>query len=265
MQVLRRELQANRKSWLVWTIALAALSLMMMSVYPSFRQDSANLEAMMDLFPEAFAKIFGLDQLSMAEPIGFYATEAYFMVILFGSLYAAILGASIMAKEEDDKTIEFLLARPLSRNRMLANKLLVVLVLLVFFNLGIGLVTFASFAAFDVGAYSSTTLLRLVIAPLFAHLTFASLAFSLSLFFARRKAATSMAIGMVIGLYFVDVLATLSEKFEIFRYLTPYYYVEAVGIVHDGIKLGNVRVLLGAAIIALAASFFFYGRRDITV
>lgn len=265
MQVLRRELQANRKSWLVWTVALAALSLMMMSVYPSFRQDSANLEAMMDLFPEAFAKIFGLDQLSMAEPIGFYATEAYFMVILFGSLYAAILGASIMAKEEDDKTIEFLLARPLSRNRMLANKLLALLVFLVLLNLGIGLVTFVSFAAFDVGDYSSATLLRLVVAPLFVHVTFASLAFSLSLFFARRKAATSMAIGMVIGLYFVDVLATLSEKFEILRYLTPYYYVEAVGIVHDGIKPGNVLVLLGVAIIALAASFFFYSRRDITV
>lgn len=265
MQVLRRELQANRKSWVVWTIALAALSLMMMSVYPSFRQDSANLEAMMDLFPEAFAKIFGLDQLSMAEPIGFYATEAYFMVILFGSLYAAILGASIMAKEEDDKTIEFLLARPLSRNRMLANKFLALLVLLVLFNLGIGLVTFASFAAFDVGAYSSTTLLRLVIAPLFAHITFASLAFGLSLFFVRRKSATSMAIGMVIGLYFVDVLATLSEKFEILRYFTPYYYVEAVGIVHNGIKPVSVMVLLGVTAISLVTSFLLYNRRDITV
>lgn len=265
MQVLRRELQANRKSWLVWTIALAALSLLMMSVYPSFRQDSANLEAMMDLFPEAFAKIFGLDQLSMAEPIGFYATEAYFMVILFGSLYAAILGASILAKEEDDKTIEFLLARPLSRTRMLANKLLVLFILLALFNIGIGLATFASFAAFDVGVYSSATLLRLVIAPLFVHLTFASLAFSLSLFFVRRKAATSMAIGMVIGLYFVDVLATLSEKFEILRYFTPYYYAEAVGIVHDGIKPVNVLVLMAVTTIALGASFLLYSRRDITV
>lgn len=265
MQVLRRELQANRKSWLVWTIALAALSLMMMSVYPSFRQDTANLEAMMDLFPEAFSKIFGLDQLSMADPIGFYATETYFMVILFGSLYAAILGASMLAKEEDDKTIEFLLARPLSRQRMLANKLLALLILLVLFNLGISLVTFASFAVFDVGAYSSATLLRLVIAPLFAHITFASLSFSLALFFARTKSATSMAIGMVIGLYFVDVLATLSEKFEILRYFTPYYYVEAVGIVHDGIKPVNVLVLLGVTITALAASFILYNRRDIVV
>lgn len=265
MQVLRRELRANRKSWLVWTIALAALSLMMMSVYPSFRQDTGNLESMMDLFPEAFTKIFGLDQLSMAEPIGFYATEAYFMVMLFGSLYAAILGAGIMAKEEDDKTIEFLLARPLSRSRVLANKLLALLVLLVLFNLGIGLVTFAAFAVFDVGDYSSITLLRLVVAPLFAHVTFASLAFSLSLFIARKKAASSMAIGMVIGLYFVDVLATLSDKFEILRYLTPYYYVTAVGIVHDGIKPVNVLVLLGITTIALAASFFCYSRRDITV
>lgn len=265
MQVLRRELRANRRPWLVWTIALTALILLMMSVYPSFRQDAVNLEAMMDLFPEALAKVFGLDKLSMAEPIGYYATEPYFMVLLFGSLYAAILGSSILSKEEDDKTIEFLLARPLSRNRMLANKLLALLILLGLFNLGIGLVAFASFAAFDVGAYSSATLLRLVIAPLLAHITFASLAFSLSLFFARRKSATSLAIGMVIGLYFVDVLATLSKKFEVLRYFTPYYYVEATGIVHDGIKPLNVLALLGVTVVAIAASFWAYNRRDITV
>lgn len=265
MQVFRRELGANRKGWLVWTIALAALNILMMSVYPSFRQDTANLEAVMDLFPEAFAKIFGLDQLSMADPIGFYATEAYFMVILFGSLYAAMLGASILSKEEDDKTIEFLLARPISRGRMLVGKLLALLALLLLFNVGIGLVTFAAFAIFEVGEYSAATLFRLVTAPFLAHITFAALAFCLALFFVRRKSATSTAIGMVIGLYFVDVLATLSDKFELLRYFTPYNYVKAVELVRNGFDPANVFVLLGVTIIAVVTSFFLYNRRDITV
>ncbi|NLW17953.1 MAG: ABC transporter permease subunit [Firmicutes bacterium] len=265
MPVFRRELQANSRSWLVWTIALAALNLLMMWVFPSFRQDTANMEAVMELFPEAFAKIFGLDQLSLADPIGFYATEAYFMVMLFGSLYAAILGASILSKEEDDKTIEFLLARPISRTRLLAGKLLALLTLLVLFNLVIGLVTFAAFAIFDVGEYSAATLLRLLTTPFLAHITFAAFAFCLALFFIRRKSATSMAIGMVVGLYFVDVLATLSDKFELLRYLTPYHYVNAVDIVHNGIDPVNVLVLLGATAVAVGTSFFLYRRRDITV
>ena len=265
MQVLWRELRANRKSWLVWTIALAALSLLMMSVFPSFRQDTIDLDGFLDLFPDAIAKVFKLDQLSMAEAIGFYATETYFMVVLFGSLYAAILGASILSKEDDDKTIEFLLARPISRNRMLANKILAMFILLVCFNLGVGLVTFASFALLDVGDYSAATLLRLVIAPVFAHLTFASLAFCLALFFERKKSATSIAIGMVIGLYFVDVLATLSEKFEALKFLTPYHYIDAVNIVNDGIDPIHVFALVITSLVALAISFSLYQRRDITI
>jgi ABC-2 type transport system permease protein len=266
MQVFWRELKTNRKSLLAWTIALAALVVLMMSIYPTFRQDTLDLDALLEYYPEAFSKIFGLDELSMAEPIGFYATEAYFMNILFGSLYAAILGASILTKEEDDKTIEFLLARPLSRNRMLANKLLAILVILALFNIGIGLATFVSFAVFDVGDYSSTTLLGLVIAPFFVHLTFAGLAFCLSLFFSRRKTATSMGIGMAIGLYFVNVLATLSDTFSSLQYLTPYYYADAVYIVNNGsLHTVNILILIGVVIIAAAASFFIYNRRDITV
>ena len=70
---------------------------------------------------------------------------------------------------------------------------------------------------------------------------------------------------MVIGLYFVDVLATLSDKFELLRYFTPYNYVKAVELVRNGFDPANVFVLLGVTIIAVVTSFFLYNRRDITV
>ena len=45
----------------------------------------------MELFPEAMIRMFGMEKLSMADPVGYYGVEAYFMVVLFGSIYAAIL------------------------------------------------------------------------------------------------------------------------------------------------------------------------------
>lgn len=265
MALFRYEMRTNGRSWLIWALALGALVLLMMSIYPSFLQDSAHVEAMMESFPEAFSKAFGLDKLSIVDVLGFYAVEVYFMIILFGSLYAATLGAGILAKEEDEKTIEFLLALPHSRSSILVNKLLTVVVLLALLNLVVGLTTFISFAVFEVGQYSGAQLTKLVLAPFFIHAAFALIAFGMSLIFVRRKAAVSTAMGLVVGLYFVNVLATLSERFQALRYLSPFYYVEATTIMEHGLEPLKILVLLAVSVAAAAISFYHYGRRDIVV
>ncbi len=263
MQVLGRELRANRKSLWIWIVSLSALCLLTMSVYPSLKQDVRGTEALLGALPEGFSKAFGLDRLSMAEPEGFYAVEVYLMVMLFGSLYAGILGAGILAKEEDDRTIEFLLARPVSRNRVLANKLAALLILLLVFNAGIGLTALSSFIVLDVGDYSVALLFRLILAPLAAHFTFAALGFFLALLFVRKKTATSVASGVVLGLYFVGTLSALSERLSWLRYFTPYYYVDAPGIVEKGIEPWKIGVLAGVTAVSVTASFLLYRRRDI--
>lgn len=82
-------------------MALALLNIMMMALYPTLSADAEQMEEFMAIFPEEFMRIFGLDKVSMADPLGFYAIEAYFMVVLFGSMFATILGTTMLGKEED--------------------------------------------------------------------------------------------------------------------------------------------------------------------
>src|SRR5690554_4197844 len=177
MNILGRELRSNLRGLLIWALALGLLNVLLIAVYPSMAADKAALDEMMAMFPEAMIKMFGMEKLSMADPIGFYGVEAYFMVVLFGGIYAAILGSGILAKEEDDKTIEFLLAKPVSRLHIIGEKALAWIIYLVLFNLGIGLATWLSFELFDVGEFSRTTLFWMLTAPLLVHLVFASLGF----------------------------------------------------------------------------------------
>ncbi|HQD53175.1 MAG TPA: ABC transporter permease subunit [Bacillota bacterium] len=93
----------------------------------------------------------------------------YFLVLLFGGIYAAILGSGIMAKEEEEKTIEFLLARPVSRSQIITGKLFTLLIYLLFLNLLIGLAVLAAFKAFVSVSYSLQVLLKLLAAPFLAH------------------------------------------------------------------------------------------------
>ncbi|QGT98636.1 Efflux ABC transporter, permease protein [Candidatus Syntrophocurvum alkaliphilum] len=266
MNLLRRELRANRKTLIIWTAALSGLNILMMALFPAFAEDAEALDSLIKMYPEGFLRAFGLDVLSLADPIGFYATEAYFMIVLFGGIFAAILGSTLLSKEEDDKTIEFLLAKPITRSRILTEKIICFILYIALFNIIIDIVTFASFEVFVTTEYSQLLLLYLLSGPFFAHLTFASIAFLLALFFAGKKSAYSASIGLVLVLYFFDLIATLTEQAEFLRCLSPFYYINAVDIVvNEGIDIFNILVLLAVCLLVLLITYVLYNKRDITV
>lgn len=265
MNILIRELKANRRSLFIWGGALALLSFFMLAIYPSFADNAAQFEELLSVYPEEFISVFGLDKLNMAEAIGFYAIEAYLMIILFGSMFAVILSSSMLAKEEDEKTIEFLLAKPITRNHLVTSKLVAFVSYLLLFNAGIGVVTFIGFEVFA-EEYSRMELLRLIAAPFLAHLAFASVGFLLSLFFTRKKSTYSVGIGLVLLVYFLNIMASLAEKVQFLRYVSPFYYMDAADIVMNGrINPLHTLILLTVSALAIGATYFLYNRRDITI
>lgn len=264
--VFLRELRVNCRSLLIWAAVLILLTFFTMSVYKTVEFGEGHLDEYIELFPEAMQKAFSLDRLSISEPLGFYGTEVYFMVLLFGSIYAAILGTGIMAKEEEEKTIEFLLARPVSRTQILTGKLLTLFIYLLLFNLFIGLSALAAFKSYVSAAYSLSILFNLLAAPFLAHFAFACFGFLLAFFFTRRRSAMPASIGMVLAFYFCDVLANLSGKMEFLGYLTPFHYVSAADIViNEQIGWSNVLILLAASAVAIGGSYILYRRRDILI
>ena len=266
MNLLQRELRGGFRSLIIWSLSVGAYNFLMMSVYPAFKINAERISELMAIFPEAMIKAFGLDRLSMADPIGFYATEVYIMMILFGSIFAALLGAGILAKEEDEKTIEFLLSTPLSRNGLLLQKILAFVIILVAFNASVTMLTLIAFALSLGGTdFSLAALLRLSVAPFFAQLTFASIGFLAALFLKRRRSVYSFSIGLAIGSYFVGMISLMAERFAWLRWLSPTRYIEAVDIVTEGLNLGYLAILTGASAAALITAYILYRRRDITV
>lgn len=264
MIILSRELKSNLRGLLAWTVALAVLSFLMISLYPAFAEDKGSVEELIDMFPPAMIKMFNLDVLSLTSPLGYYGGEIYFFIILFGSIYAAILGAGILAKEEDDGTSEFLLAKPINRSRIIIEKALAWALYLALFNLGIGVATWLAFHLFAVGEYSTTTLISLLLAPFFIHCFFAAVGFFSALFFTRRKSSLSVGIALVLGLYFLNSLASFSAKLEFVAWLTPFQYMNAGDIFSaGGLNPAYALILLALSVAVTAGTAVLYRRRDI--
>src|SRR5690554_4755154 len=134
MWLFQREFKRNLKGLLLWSIIIGGLVILTLSVYPQFAVQQQGFDDFMQAFPEGFMKAFGMDRVSLTTPLGFYAIECYLMTTLFGSIYAVSLGSNIVSKEENEKTAEFLLSKPITRANIISQKLLLVLVNLILFN-----------------------------------------------------------------------------------------------------------------------------------
>ncbi|MBU3131634.1 ABC transporter permease subunit [Clostridium gasigenes] len=86
------------------------------------KDDLEKLTEMMEVMPKALLAAFGMDNLNMTKIEGFYESKGHLIVILMGSIFAVYLSSSLLVKEEDDKTIEYLLSKPITRNEIYCAK-----------------------------------------------------------------------------------------------------------------------------------------------
>lgn len=264
--LMLNEFKRQFKSFLLWAIIIITLSVLMLSLYPAFKASFAQMEDLLSTLPQGFLDAFGLGEggLSMSEPYGWFGTEGYLFVVLIGGSYAGILGSGILSKEEDDKTIEFLLSKPISRNQILIGKACVVLINLLLLNIVMFIVLSINFAI--IADYQFVTILLLSVGPLLLEVVFASVSFAISVFMTKSRTVISTTLGLVIGLYFLDVISTLTDKANFLKYFSPYEYVNAVSLIKDH-TIEPIYLLLSFLIVLSSAlvTWYFYNRKDIIV
>lgn len=113
MKLLISELSLRRTSLLVWAASVAGLVVLIAAFYPSVRNDPSLNAIYGNLSPSMQALLGGSD---LTSPVGYLNTQ------LFAFVMPAVLlvfglgrGAASIAGEEEDRTLDLLLAQPLSR------------------------------------------------------------------------------------------------------------------------------------------------------
>jgi len=265
MVIFKREMNRNLKGLIIWTLVISGIAILNLMMFPDVAKQQAAIDQLIKQLPQALIKAFGMDKLSMADPLGYYATKGYIMIILFGSIYAVMLAGNMLSKEHNEKTIEFLLSNPVKRSGVVTQKLLAIFTNLLIFNLLVTAANYIGFkmagAEFDMGVF-----LLLSLAPFLLHLVFASISFFLSSRIKKSRSIVSISLGLVFVMYFLDIVSGISDKFENLKYITPYEYVDAVGIViNKGINTSYLGIMAGVIIICNLAAYLIYQRRDIAV
>jgi ABC-2 type transport system permease protein len=265
MVIFKREVKRNRKSTLLWTSVLLSYNVFMLLLYPSMVGSlKDSMDIMLASIPKGMISAFGLDKVSMTEILGFYNTYCYLLVTILGGIFAVIQGSSILSKEEDEKTIEFLLSKPVSRNKIITSKIFAVLTNLVILNIIISIISFVTIELVNGESYNRKVLLLLFIAPVFMQITFAAIGLLISIFIVKARINFPTGVGIVLGCYFISIIATISSKADFLKYLTPFKYVDGADIITK--QTIDPIYLIIMSLITLTcgiATYIIYNKKDI--
>jgi ABC-2 type transport system permease protein len=135
----------------------------------------------------------------MADPMGFYGTQVYIFITLFGSIYAMLLFISVLSREESEHTAEFLLTRPVTRAKVLIAKMLAAVTNITIFNLAFGICNLILFDLYARGEYDVNILILLIIGPYLMHLLFGAVGLLVSVFVVKARAVYPISIGILFG------------------------------------------------------------------
>lgn len=260
MTLVKHELRQGKTSFIVWTVSVGFLLAICIFLFPEMK---GQMDSVSDMFASmgSFTEAFGMDRLNSGTLIGFYAVECGNILGLGGAFYASLCAVGILSKEEKDKTAEFLLTHPVSRKRIITEKLIAVLIQITAMNLIIYAVSIGSIAAVgEVIPWKEISLLHL--AYYLLHLELAGICFGISAFL--RKGSAGVGLGIAAMMYFLNLIANIADVAEFLKYITPFGYCEGADIVANG-SLDGVLVAIGAVIGigGILIAYLKYTKKDI--
>ncbi len=260
MTIWKHELRAGRASLCVWFGAIAFLLAVCVLIYPEM---AGQMDEMSETFSQmgGFSQAFGMDRLNFGEFIGFFGIECGNVLGLGGALFAALTGIAALSKEEEGHTAEFLLTHPVSRPRVVAEKLCAVMTQIILLNAAAAAVTYLCIAAIGESPDGKTMAL-LFLAYLLMQAEIAVICFGISAFLGRG--GTGIGLGLAAVFYFLNMIANLTEQARFLKYVTPFGYAESADIITEG-RLEGKYLAAGAffALVGVIAAFIRYARKDI--
>ena len=260
MSLLKHELRQGRVSLIVWTAAIGFLMATCIFLFPEMK---GEMDGVSEMFASmgSFSEAFGMDRLNFGTLLGFYAVECGNILGLGGAFFASLIAVTVLAKEEKEGTAEFLLTHPVSRRRVVTEKLCSVLIQIVVLNAVILALSLGSIAAIgEVIPWKELLLLHL--AYFLLQVELAGICFGISAFL--RRGSLGIGLGIAAMMYFLNLVANNSDSAQFLKYITPFGYAEGSDIVTNA-GLDVTLVLLGMlyAIVGIAIAYVQYCKKDI--
>ncbi len=264
--VTLKTLRDRRRSLIWWVIGIVGYMLAIGAVYPIVAENREQFEALLETYPDGLLAIMGVEGgASLFDPVGFIQAEALGWVVpLVFAIYGAVQGARAVAGEEEDGTIDLVMATPLSRYGLVGQKLwalvLAEMVLGGALLVGIALTGPLFGVEIPLGNIAAVSLMAVLLGVFFG-----ALALAMGAFTGLRGLSMGIVTLVAAGSYLLNSLGGLVEGLEAAKPLSPFYYYDASNPLRFGLDVQHALVLAGLAVVLLGLALLSVRRRDLGV
>ncbi len=265
MNILKRELNSNLKSLMIWSGSMIFLIYAGMLKYSGFAKAGTSVNELFNQFPPAVRSMFGLGELDITSILGFYAVFYLYFMVLAG-VHAIMLGTVIISKEERDKTADFLFVKPVRRSKIVSSKLLATLLNIIVFNLVTLLASIIFVNMYNTGQPITDKILELMLSLFIIQLIFAAIGAGIGAVINDVKRAASISTAILLSTFIISVAIDLYKKIDFLIYLTPFKYFPAADIIKTSTYSPSFLLLSFILIISfIAITYLFMEKRDINI
>ena len=253
-------LRGQRRSLVLWALALSAISAMYISFYPSMGGDA--MDELVAELPEDMVLALGYDTIGTA---GGWVTSTVYGLLgpALLLIFAISTGARLIAGEEELGTLELEATAPIARRRILGERLATLICSTVALVAAITTVSWLLITALDMDVAfgnllaGSTGLLLLT-------LGFGVLALTVGAASGRRGLAVGVAAFLAVAAFMFDALGPVVD-WSWMSAVSPFSWYLGANPLITGFDWPGLAKLSVIPIAAATAAFAIFSRRDLRV
>ena len=250
---------ASEHQGLLFVVSALMFWVMGVMLGPVYRAIEGSMTDFGDALPAEMLAFFGGGDLTTPE--GYYQIESFGMMTPIALLVVTVtIAAKALAGEEENRTMGVLLANPVRRSQVVAEKTFTMLV----FGAIVGVATFAGVAVGCLIAGIDISLVNVAATCLLATLIgllFGALSMLVGAATGRVSLAVFVPVGAALAFHTMNALASLNDAW--WGALSPFHYYLGSDPLKTGMDWGNAAILTVLTIVLIALAFPAFERRDL--
>ena len=264
--MIKRELKINFKSLIIWLGIMMFIFGIVFLVYPSIinSENAKDMHKFMELFPPEVLATFNMDLASIDSVFGWFQTEGFVLLALLGGLYSATLGGTILIKEESDKTIEFLVSKPISKNKIVTSKIVVGVINITLFVILNAIFTFIGFKLSD--DLHIKKWLLITVGPIIVFYSLFFISMLASTFMNKSRKSMTISLAIVLLGYFLQTISKLSDKIEWLKYISPFELFDSrLAIANTELSISRTFIGIGIIFTSGLLIYYRYNKKELVI
>ncbi len=257
----------SRRAGLLWySLGMAFLVGITVGVYPTVREGADTFTQLMESMPQGMMSFFGSSDIAeLLAPAGFINSRVNASIgAIVLAVYAISLGTGAIAGEEDRRTMDLVLATPMSRSRIVLQRFAAMVTLVAAVAAVVFIVMAIGNPMVDLG-FSLGNMIASNLGLALLALVFGSLALAVGGLTGRRGVTIGVAAGVTVASFFINGLAELVDWLQGPQKFTPFYWLQRSDPLSEGFALGDTVLMLAVIGAFLAIAIWGFERRDVAV